>query len=219
VLLVAVAASPVSAQSYKPRKARRHFVSLSYDWQNIQSYGFGAHPLSDLLGQPVSEVHLEQFHYQTRDGQTRVTVRDFSHRGQGIGLTVYPFGSSSGATLAVRGSIEQLPTIDVAFDGPVPSPAYALTGGRAYDLGFGIDMSDRSPGWGLGSHAFVLGGFGRARTDQADGRRYFAEGGGGLYIGPVGVDVAFKFALNRFDVPVAHQIREIPVSVRGTLSF
>ena len=80
-------------------------------------------------------------------------------------------------------------------------------------------MSDRSPGWGLGSHAFILGGFGRALTDQQNGQRYFAEGGGGVSTGPIGVDISVKVATNRFSVPVAHSFLTIPVSVRGTLSF
>ena len=46
-------------------------------------------------------------------------------------------------------------------------------------------MSDRSPGWGLGAHAFVIGGIGRSQTDQLDGSRYFGEGGGGVTLGPV----------------------------------
>jgi hypothetical protein len=221
VMLVALTAAPAAAQAdvYQTRKARRHFVSFSYDWQYIQPYSFDKHPLEELLGQPVSEVHLQDYQYATKDGQTHVFVNEFSHQGQGIGLTVYPFGSSSGATLAVRGSIEQLPTIRLAFDGPAPQPGYLLTGGRAYDLGFGLDMTDRSPGWGLGSHAFALGGFGRAMTDQGSGRRYFAEGGGGLLVGPFGVDVSFKFAVNRLDVPIPHSIYDIPISVRGTLTF
>lgn len=213
-------AAPAAAQgSYHARKARRHFVSFSYDWLYVQPYSFDHHPLADLLGQPVSEVHLQAFQYQTRDGLTRITVGDFSHRAQGVGVTVYPFGSSEGPTLAVRGSIEQMPTIRVSFDGPAPVAAYELTNGRAEDIAAGIDVADRSPGWGLGSHAFVLGGVGRAHTDQIDGKRYFAEGGGGVAAGPIGVDIAFKFVVNRFDSPVPHQVFNLPISVRGTLTF
>ena len=218
--LVALAAAPAAAQSdvYKVRKARRHFISVSYDWQYIQPYSFDK-TLGDLLGQPVSEVHLQTFQYQTRDGQTRASVDEFSHHGQGVGVTLYPLGSSEGATLAIRGSIEDLPTVRVAFDGPAPAPGYTLTNGRAYDLGFGIDMSDRSPGWGLGSHAFVLGGFGKTTSDEGGGRRYFAEGGGGLLVGPLGVDLSFKFAVNHLDDPIAHTFYDIPICVRGTLTF
>ena len=112
-------------------------------------------------------MHLETFQYRTRDGQTQINVLEFGKRANGIGVTVYPFGSSDGATLAMRGSIENVPDIRVAFTGPAPAPVYALTNGRAFDVGVGLDMSDRSPGWGLGSHAFVIGGIGRVHDRSA----------------------------------------------------
>ena len=212
-------ATPAVAQTYEPAKARRHFISISYGTQFIQPTGFAKHPLEELLGQEVNEVHLESFQYQTEDGQTLVNVLEYEKRGTDLGLTVYPLGSRVGATLAIRGSIESLPDIEVSFTGPAPFAAYALTGGRAYDVGVGIDVSDRAPGFGLGAHAFVIGGVGRAETDQLDGRRYFIEGGGGVMSGPFGVDVSFKYAINRFTTPVTHSVHMIPISVRGTLSF
>jgi hypothetical protein len=219
--LVATLSTPNSAQAsaYHPQQAPRRFVSVSYDWQYSHPMGFGAHPLEDLLGRPVSEVHLESFNYRTGDGQTRINVLEFGNRGEGVGVTVYPFGSSVGPTLAVRGSIERLPPVRVTFDGPAPFASYTLTGGRSYDLGVGVDVSDRAPGWGLGSHAFLLGGIGRTRTDQRDGTRYFAEAGGGLATGPIGVDLSVKLAVNRFSSPVPHRFFTIPVSVRGTFTF
>jgi hypothetical protein len=207
------------AQTYRAAKARRHFISVSYDKQFVQPYGFGKHPLQDLLGQPVDEVRLESFQYRTRDQQTLVNVVEYGKRATAIGATVYPFGSSVGATLAIRGSIESIPTIRVAFTGPAPSPTYELTNGRAQDIGIGIDMSDRSPGWGIGAHAFIMGGIGRIQTDQMKGSRFFGEGGGGVTSGPFGVDVSVKFTVNRFPTPVAHRIYMVPVSVRGTLTF
>jgi hypothetical protein len=221
VCVLAAVASSAAAQSpvYHARKARKHFVSVSYDWLYIQPYGFAKHPLSDLLGQPVSEVHLQTFQYQTRDQLTQVHVNEFSHNGQGLGLTLYPFGASDGPTLLIRGSVEQLPTIRLAFDGPAPAPTYELTSGRGLDVGIGIDVSDRAPGWGLGSHAFVLGGVGRALTDQMNGSRYFGEGGGGVSVGPFGVDISVKFAVNRFATPVTHRLYDLPIAVRGTLTF
>ena len=220
-LVAALAASDAAAQPqpYRPPQARRHFISITFDKQFVQQYSFGKHPLPALLGQPVDEVHLETFQYRTRDGKTTVNVLEYGERATAIGATVYPFGSSVGATLAVRGSIESLPTIRFAFTGPAPTPLYELTNGRATDLGIGIDVSDRSPGWGLGGHAFILGGFGKIRTDQLDGTRYFGEGGGGVTSGPFGVDISVKFSVNRFKTPVPHRIYMIPVSVRGTLSF
>jgi len=219
--LVAALAAPQSTppQVYSAPKARRHFISVSVETQYVHPYSFDKHPLADLLGQPVDEVHLESFQYVSRDKQTLVNVLEYGKRATAIGATVYPFGSSVGATLAVRGSIESIPTIRFAFTGPAPTPLYELTNGRATDLAIGIDMSDRSPGWGLGGHAFILGGFGKIRTDQLDGTRYFGEGGGGVTSGPFGVDISVKFSVNRFKTPVPHRIYMIPVSVRGTLSF
>jgi hypothetical protein len=219
--LVAAMSMPAPAQgtSYTPTKARKYFISVSYDWQYTNPLSFAKHPLEDLLGQPVNEVHLETFQYRTADGQTLVNVLEFEHPGNGVGVTVYPLGASEGATLAVRGSIEQLPDIRVAFIGPAPAPVHALTNGRAFDAAVGVDMSDRAPGWGLGSHTFLLGGLGRVQTDQSGGSRYFIEGGGGLTSGPLGVDLSVKFAVNRFSSPVSHRIYTIPVSLRGTLTF
>lgn len=205
--------------AYRAPKARRHFISVSFDGQFVQPYGFHKRPLEELLGQPVDEVFLESFQYRTRDQKTLVNIVEYGKRATAIGATVYPFGSSVGATLAVRGSIETVPAIRVAFSGPAPSPSYELTSGRATDLGIGIDMSDRSPGWGIGAHAFIIGGIGRIQTDQMKGTRYFGEGGGGVTSGPFGVDISVKFTVNRFPTPVAHQIYMVPVSVRGTLTF
>jgi hypothetical protein len=207
------------AKNYKVAKARRHFISVTVEKQFIQPYSFASHPLADLLGQPVDEVHLQSFQYRTRDQQTLVNVLEYGKRATGIGATVYPLGSSVGATLAVRGSIESVPTIRLAFTGPAPSPTYELTNGRATDLGAGLEMSDRSAGWGLGAHAFILGGIGRLETDQMNGKRYWGEGGGGVMSGPFGVDISVKFTVNRFSTPVTHTIYMIPIIVRGTLTF
>jgi hypothetical protein len=220
--LVAALAAPDEAaqsQTYRAPKARRHFVSVTYETQFVHPYGFDKHPLSELLGQPVDEVHLESYQYRTRDQQTVVNVVEYGKRATAIGATVYPFGSSEGATLAIRGSFETVPTIRLAFTGPAPSPTYELTNGRATDFSIGIDMSDRSPGWGIGAHAFIMGGIGKIRTDQMDGNRYFVEGGGGVTSGPFGIDVSVKFTVNRFSTPVPHSIYMVPVSVRGTLTF
>ena len=217
--LVAALAAADEPQTYSAPKARRHFVSVSYETQFVHPYGFANHPLAELLGQPVDEVHLESFQYRTRDQQTIVNVVEYGKRATAIGATVYPFGSSVGATLAIRGSLETIPTIRVAFTGPAPSPTYELTNGRATDFSIGIDMSDRSPGWGIGGHAFIMGGIGKIRTDQMDGNRYFGEGGGGVTSGPFGIDVSVKFTVNRFSTPVPHSIYMVPVSVRGTVTF
>jgi hypothetical protein len=217
--LMSTAAPPPQTYHYRAPQARRHFISVSYDWQYTHPMGFRTHPLEDLLGRPVDEVHLETFNYRTADGQTLIRVPQFDKQGQGVGVTLYPFGASQGATLAIRGSIEQLPAIRVTFEGPSPVASYTLTNGRSFDIGVGVDMSDRAPGWGIGSHAFVLGGIGRTHADELDGSRYFGEAGGGVTSGPIGVDFSVKFAVNRFSEPVSHRFLTIPVSVRGTLTF
>lgn len=216
--LAAPAAAP-RAQRYSVKKARPHFISITVDRQFVQPYSFARHPLEELLGQPVSEVHLQSFQYQTRDQQTLVNVLDYGKRASGIGATIYPFGSSDGATLALRGSIESVPDIRLAFSGPAPAASYELTNGRATDIGAGLEMSDRSAGWGLGAHAFLIGGVGKIKTDQRNGSRYFGEGGGGIMFGPFGVDLSVKYTVNRFDVPLSHSVHMIPICVRGTLTF
>lgn len=216
-----LAAPPAAGtQPYQPAKARKRFVSLTVEQQSVQPSSFAQHPVQELLGgRRVEDVHLQPYQYRTRDQLTTVTVLEYRKPGYGIGATLYPFGSSEGATLALRGSIESMPTIHLSFEGEAPAPTYDLTGGRAVDVGVGIDMSDRSGGWGVGSHAFVIGGVGRAQTDQRDGTRYFGEGGGGIMFGPFGVDIAVKYIVTRFDLPETHELRTIPVCVRGTLTF
>ena len=159
------------------------------------------------------------YDYRTRDEAILIDVVEFSRRQQGASLTVFPLGMNVGATLALRGSIEPLPVIRLTFVGPAPFSSYALTDARALDAGAGVYVADRSPGWGLGSHAFVLGGIGRITSDLGDGGRYFAEGGGGLSVGPFGVDLSIKFAWNRLSVPVEHRFLTVPITLRGTLSF
>lgn len=210
----------VQAQPYQAAKARRHFISVTFDRQFVQPYSFRKHPLEELLGQEVDEVHFESFQYRTVDGRTTATVVEYGDDATAIGATVYPFGASVGPTLAVRGSIESITPIRVAFNGPAaPSALYELTNGRAMDVGAGIEVSDRAPGFGIGAHAFVLGGIGRIETDQLDGRRYWIEGGGGVTSGPFGVDVSFKYAVNRFSEPVTHAVHQVPINLRFSLTF
>jgi hypothetical protein len=220
-LLLSATASAARAQTsvYQPHRARKHFISVSYDWHHTTALDFGNHPLADLLGRPVSEAHLQPYDYNTRDGATEVHVLEFSHPGQGASVTLYPLGLSSGAALTVRGSVLQLPTIRLAFDGPAPAPSYSLTGGRAYDLGAGVTAGDLSPGWGLGSYAFVIGGVGHATSDQTSGRRYFAEVGGAISSGPFGVELAVKYSQTSLSTPVQHRVVSIPVTVRAMVTF
>ena len=217
--LLLAPAAPATAQTYAAASARRHFITISYDWHYTQPLHFADHPLGDLLRADVASAQFESYEYRTRDEATLIDVVEFSRRHQGATVTVYPFGMSTGATLALRGVIEPLPVIRLSFAGAAPFSTYTLTNARAFDAGAGVYVADRSPGWGLGSHAFVIGGIGRIRSDLGDGRRYFAEGGGGLSAGPLGVDLSVKFAWNRLLEPLEHRFVTIPITVRGTVTF
>ena len=209
----------LSAQTYAVPQPRRQFVTLSFDWLYTHPLHFAEHPIEDLVGSPVAAAQRQDYDYETRDGLTRIDVVEFRRKSRGAGVTLYPFGLRSGVTLGVRGSIESLPAIRLAFDGPVALESYQLIDARAYDLGVAIFVADRSAGWGLGSHAFVGGGVGRIRSDLSDGSRYFAEAGGGLNSGPVGVQLSVKFAWNRLSDPADHRFLTVPVALRGMVSF
>ena len=217
--LALLSATSVLAQAYPAKRPRRHFVTISTDWLNTQPLHFLEHPLEDLVGRDVAAAQFQDYEYRTRDEAILIDVLEFKRRGRGKSLTVYPFGLSVGPALALRGSIEDLPSIRVDFAGPGAPPNYTLTGGRAYDIAAAIYVADRSPGWGLGSHAFVGGGIGRITSALSDGDRYFAEGGGGLSSGPIGVELAIKFALNHLTQPVDHRFFTVPITIRGTLTF
>ena len=207
------------AQTYSVRKPRRHFVTISTDWLHTQPLHFLEHPLEDLVGRDVAAAQFQDYEYRTRDEAILIDVLEFKRRGRGKSITVYPFGLSVGPTLALRGSTEDLPTIRVAFAGAGAPANYTFAGGRAYDIAAAVYVADRSPGWGLGSHAFVGGGIGRITSDLSDGNRYFGEGGGGLSSGPLGVELSVKFALNHLTDPVDHRFLTVPIILRGTLTF
>ena len=212
-------ATSADAQTYSVRKPHRQFITISTDWLHTQPLHFLEHPLQDLVGRDVAAAQFEAYEYRTRDEAILIDVLEFKRRGRGAGITVYPFGLSVGSALALRGSREDLPTIRVAFSGTGAPPNYSLAGARAYDLGAALYVADHSPGFGLGSHAFIGGGIGRIKSDISDGDRYFAEGGGGLNSGPLGVELSVKFAWNRLTEPVDHKFLTVPITVRGTLSF
>ena len=216
--LVAAAAVPAAAQDHAARP-RPQFVTISLDWLNTEPLHFASYPLEALVGREVAAAQGETYEYRSRDEQIRIDVLEFRKRNRAMSVSVYPFGLSAGTTLGIRGSIEQLPTIRIDFEGEGAPDDYAFSGGRAYDVGAGLYVADRSPGWGLGSQAFVVGGVGRIRSDGREGSRLFAEGGGGLTVGPLGVQLAVKFAWNRLTNPVAHRFLTIPITLRGTLSF
>jgi hypothetical protein len=217
--LFSLATVDVSAQPYPAEAPRRHFVTISYDFLYTQPLHFAEHPLEDLVGKDVASAQREAYDYRTRDGSTAIDVLGFSRRARGVTVSLYPLGMGSGPALMLRGSYEQLPNIRISFDGPAAVPLYELTDARSLDGAAGVIVADRSPGWGLGSHAFILGGLGRITSSLGDGRRYFAEAGGGLGAGPVGVELGVKFAWNSLSEPVSHRFLSVPITLRGTLTF
>jgi hypothetical protein len=217
--ILAFSATSASAQVYEPKKPRRQFVTIATEWLWTQPLHFLEHPLQDLVGREVASSQFEAHDYHTRDDQILIDVLDFTHKGRGASVTVYPLGLSTGPALGLRASAEDLPAIRIAFSGAGAPPDYVFTGAHAYDFGAALFVADHAPGWGLGSHAFVGGGVGRIRSDLSDGHRVFAEGGGGLTSGPVGVDLSVKFGWNRLTTPVEHRFFTVPITLRGTLTF
>lgn len=207
-----------SAQTYAAPQLRRQWITISYNWLHTLPLHFGEHPVEDLVGSPVGEAE-EPYDYRTRDGTTLIDVLEFRRPGRGVGVTVYPLGLSTGPAFALRGAIENLPDIRITFDGPGALDSYALLNALAYDIGAGVFVADRAPGWGLGSYAFVVGGIGRITSDLGDGSRYFAEGGGGLQSGPIGFEISTKFGWNRLSEPVEHRFLTVPINFRATVSF
>jgi hypothetical protein len=196
-------------------QVQRQWISFSCDALRSLPLHFKEHPVEDLVGRPMADAQREAYDYQSRDELTTVDVVEFRRRTAGASVTVFPFGMTTGAALAVRGSLEALPTVRLSINGPAAVPAYTLHNARALDLAVGVFVSDRAPGWGLGSHAFVAGGIGRLNSDLGPGSRYFGEGGGGLNVGPIGVQLAIKLAWNRLDEPVSHAFFTVPVTLRG----
>jgi hypothetical protein len=207
-----------TAQAYKPPQAHRQFVTVSYNWLYTYPLHFSTYPLEDLVGADVTQSD-PPYDYVTRDGATRIDVLEFKRRAKGLGATVYPLGMNVGPTLGVRGSIEGLPEIRLAFDGPGPLDSYNFTNAVAYDIGAGVFVADRAPGFGLGSYAFVVGGVGKITSDFMGGKRYFAEGGGGLQSGPFGFELSVKFGWNMLEEPVPHKFLTVPINLRATVSF
>ena len=220
VIIALGIAAPAAAQNYSAQKPRRQFVTVSIDWMHSEPLHFASHPLEDLVGREVAATQLEEFEYETRDGGIQIDVLEFKKRNRGFSAAVYPFGLSTGTTLGIRASVETVPTMRINFAGEEAPAPYSLTGAKAYEIGVGIYVADRAPGFGLGAQAFIVGGIGRIKADgERDGTRTFAEGGGGLMVGPFGVQLAAKFAWNRLDDPVEHRFLTIPITLRGTVSF
>ena len=110
-------------------------MTIGLDWLYTQPLHFADHPLGDLTGKEVATAQFQQYEYETRDGATKIDVIEFSRRQQGVSLSLYPLGMSTGPALTLRGSIEQMPQIQIAFDGPAPVSRYEFSDGRAFNAG------------------------------------------------------------------------------------
>jgi len=221
--LLAASSAEVSAQSFrqfKP-KARKQYFAVSTDWLNMMPLHLKEAPFEQLAGRELGTSQRKDWDYESRGdgGLTQVDVLEYKRRSRGFGVAVYPFGSSTGPSLMLKASLENLPSISARFDGPSNVDAYELVDAKAYDAGVGVIVADRSPGWGLGSHAYVIGGVGRLDSAHGSGSRVFGEGGGGLSIGPIGVEIAMKFAYNKLKSPIDHSFYTVPVTVRATIGF
>lgn len=216
-LAIVVAPSIARPQTAQPH---RQFVSISIDRPHTLNFHFKEHPLEDLTLRELTEV-LDggAIDYRSEDGRTTVDVLEFARRGRGAGVMVYPFGSRNGTTLAIRASYETLPVVRLAITDAGSTTVYTLRDGRAYDLGIGFIVSDRPPGWGLGTHSFALAGVGRVHGERGRGERLFGEAGGGINVGPIGLQFSVKLAYNRLADPRTHAFFTVPMTLRGTLSF
>ena len=209
----------VARAQNEPHQARRQWIMVSYNWMYNWPAQFDNYPLEDLVGQKVEQAE-PPYDYSSDDRSTFIDVVEYKRRGIGVTGTVFPFGMRSGATFGVRGSIENLPDVRLRFDGPGrPFDTYTFTNGVAYDVGAGIWVGDRAPGWELGAYAFIAGGVGRLTSDLGDGSRYFAESGGGMQTGPIGLEVSLKFGWNRLTEPIEHRFLSVPLSIRATVGF
>jgi hypothetical protein len=134
LLAALVSSGNAVAQNYEAARADRQWITVSYDWLYSWPLHFDNYPLEDLVGAPVDEA-APPFDYRTADGGTLIDVLEFRRRGRGVGVTIYPFGMTVGSTLGLRGSIENLPDMRIAFEGPGrPLSSYTFTNGRAHDV-------------------------------------------------------------------------------------
>jgi hypothetical protein len=221
--LLLSSAAEVSAQTYrqfKP-KVRKQWFAVSTSWLNTVPLHLKDAPLEQLVGRELGTSQRKDWDYESRadGGLTTVDVQEYRRRSRGFGLAVYPFGSATGASLMLKGSYETLPVFRATISGPANVHNYEMADGKAWDAGIGVIVADRAPGWGLGSHAYVVAGAGKIDTSLGAGTRVFGEGGGGLSIGPVGVELGVKFAYNKLKQPVEHGFYTVPITLRATFGF
>ena len=120
----------------------------------------------------------------------------------------------------MRVSAEDIPRIELRIDGPALVSSYLLEDARSLDLSIGVYVADRAPGWGLGSYAFVAGGFGRDQERRLrPGPALLRRGGRGTDVGPIGVAACREDREEQLDAPVSHSFLTLPIVLRGQVSF
>ena len=167
-------------------------------------------PLEDLVGGPVAAAQFKAYDYRDarradpdrRRWSSPARPRRRHHR---VSVRAER-RTDAGAARRRRGSAD----IRIAFAGTGAPQNYQLAGARAYDVGAAIVVADHSPGWGLGSHAFVGGGRGRIRSDTQRRRPLFRRRRRRRQSGPFGVELSVKFAWNHLSDPVDHHFLTVP---------
>jgi hypothetical protein len=198
---------------------RRQFVSVTIDRLNAFLIGFEKHPLQQIAGDDLEFDFTKKFYRNTDES---ISIRDvrIDPWNRAVGIMIYPFGVSNGTTLVLQGKSETLPMIHFVVNHPDHQESYTLGGGRARDLGIGAISCQRRAGWsGVGACAFIIGGTGWIDEPRGDGRRYFAEGGARISVGPAGAEMFFRLAYHRLENPEPHNFVTVPLGVRGVLTF
>jgi len=218
LFLFSVDAYAQNKKSSNKPKPRRQFITFTIDRLNTFPLHFKDFPLEQLTGTDISDYHYDGS-YRSKDGKITVSDLRFRRPNRGLGAMLYPFGTKNGASLAIRGSYESLPLVQFTINSANGSEKYLLTDGRVYDLGLGVIVNDRPPGWKLGTHSFFLIGTGKIKEPRGNGKRYFIEGGGGVNTGPLGIELSVKISRNHLIIPRPHYFYTVPVCLRATLSF
>ncbi len=217
-IVFSVFSSYASAQADKPKeKPKNHtnFFTIYVEKMNTSPMSFRKYPLQELTG-----TELDDF-YRSPDGSISVTNAKFQKENKGAGIMLYPLGAKGkGETLLLSASYQTLPAITFTINSPAGQENYALLNGHTYNLGLGVLSEDRHNGWwALGAHSYLIGGMGKIVEPRGEGKCYFVEGGGGLTVGVIGVDVFLKVGKNYLEKPRPHSFFTAPIGLRATLTF
>ena len=173
---------------------------VSYDWLYTQPLHFAEHPVEDLVGQrggggAVRGLRLPD--PRRHDPHRRARVQAARPRGRRHGVSVRPERRrDAGAPRQRRGSAghphrlrRRRRAADVRADRRAGVRRVGARSSWPIDRPAGAsEAMPSSAGASAGS-----------RATRTDGDRIFAEGGGGLNSGPIGVELSIKFAWNHLD--------------------